>query len=568
VNFLRPITPPYDALEWQQKPFSQKCQLVCQAWAVQGYGTPTAVYGFYLAKVIVYVGMWSFFCSFTPGLGALNSISSWWLEPIAFQKAVLWSLVFECLGLGCGCGPLTGRYSPFLGGCLYFLRPGTTKVPLFPGVPLLGDFRRSWLDVVLYAAHILFLVRALVSAEIGPSLLIPTVVLLPLLSLSDKTLFLVARGEHYFSLIVCFLFAGDWIAASKCVALAIWFWAAFSKLNRHFPSVISVMVSNSPVFRSQWLRRRMYRDFPHDLRPSRTAELLSYGGTVIEFAFAGLLAAGSGGWITTLGLAVMVLFHTYITFNVPMGVPIEWNVFVVYAGFFLFGAQSHASLFSIHSPILAAYLIVALVLVPLLGNLFPDKISFLLSMRYYAGNWPYSVWLFRGDSVRKLDAHLVKSAGLVLDQLKRFYDEKTAVGMLGRVIAFRQMHLHGRALQILLPKAVDRIEDYEYLDGELVAGIVLGWNFGDGHLHDERLLEAVQTQCAFEEGELRCIFVESQPFGRPWLHWRIADAESGRLEEGRLAIPYLLTLQPWESSEQRGSEPAVAPVGERPSIAV
>ena len=106
------------------------------------------------------------------------------------------------------------------------------------------------------------------------------------------------------------------------------------------------------------------------------------------------------------------------------------------------------------------------------------------------------------------------------------------------------------------------------LDGELVAGIVLGWNFGDGHLHDERLLEAVQKQCAFEEGELRCIFVESQPFGRPWLHWRIADAKSGRLEEGRLAIPRLLTLQPWESSEQAPSEPALAAVGERPSIAI
>ena len=105
MNLLRPITPPYDALEWQQKPFSQKCPLVCQAWAVQGYGTPTAVYGFYLAKVIFYVGMWLFFCSFTPGLGGLKSISSWWLEPIAFQKAALWSIVFEGLGLGCGSGP-------------------------------------------------------------------------------------------------------------------------------------------------------------------------------------------------------------------------------------------------------------------------------------------------------------------------------------------------------------------------------------------------------------------------------------------------------------------------------
>ena len=32
------------------------------------------------------------------------------------------------------------------------------------------------------------------------------------------------------------------------------------------------------------------------------------------------------------------------------------------------------------------------------GNFFPAEISFPLSMRDYTGNWPVSVWLFRGDS--------------------------------------------------------------------------------------------------------------------------------------------------------------------------
>ena len=59
-------------------------------------------------------------------------------EPIAFQKAILWSLLFEGLGLGCGSGPLTGRYFPPVGGFLYFLRPGTTKLPLFEAIPILG----------------------------------------------------------------------------------------------------------------------------------------------------------------------------------------------------------------------------------------------------------------------------------------------------------------------------------------------------------------------------------------------------------------------------------------------
>ena len=44
-----------------------------------------------------------------------------------------------------------------------------------------------------------------------------------------------------------------------------------------------------------------------------------------------------------------------------------------------------------------------LIAIPLYGNLVPSRISFLLAMRYYAGNWAYGIWLFRGESYRKLD---------------------------------------------------------------------------------------------------------------------------------------------------------------------
>ena len=44
--------------------------MVCQAWALQGYGTPLGAYGIYAVKVAFYVGMWALFCTFTPGTGA------------------------------------------------------------------------------------------------------------------------------------------------------------------------------------------------------------------------------------------------------------------------------------------------------------------------------------------------------------------------------------------------------------------------------------------------------------------------------------------------------------------
>ena len=189
--------------------------MVCQSWALQGYGTPSPIYIVYILKIALYVWLWSVFCSFTPGLGDLGSFSAWYYEPIAFQKAVLWSMAFEGLGLGCGSGPLTGRYRPPVGGALYFLRPGTTKVSLFPGIPVFGGSKRTVLDVLLYAAHIFFLFRALVAPELSTDLLLPTIVLLPLLGLTDKTIFLASRAEHYYTALVCFMFANDWLAGSK-----------------------------------------------------------------------------------------------------------------------------------------------------------------------------------------------------------------------------------------------------------------------------------------------------------------------------------------------------------------
>jgi hypothetical protein len=107
------------------------------------------------------------------------------------------------------------------------------------------------------------------------------------------------------------------------------------------------------------------------------------------------------------------------------------------------------------------------------------------------------------------------------------------------------MHLHGRVLSELVPRAAPKTQEYQWLDGELVAGMVLGWNFGDGHLHGEQLLRAVQAQCAFDEGELRCVMVEAQPLGRSTLHYRILDANTGLLDEGHADVNELRTRQPW-----------------------
>jgi hypothetical protein len=546
VPLLRPLSPPYDPIEWTKRPFPERARMVCEAWALQGYGTPVAIFLLHAVKLALYAGAWMLFCATTPGLGGLSTIGDWWLHPIAFQKAILWSMLFEGLGLGCGFGPLTGRYMPPVGGLLYFLRPGTTKLPLVPRLPLLGGVRRTVLDAALYLAVIVLLVRALVAPAPGAAHLVPIAVLVPVLGVADRTLFLALRAEHYWTTIVVFAATADWIAGAKAVQLALWFWAGVSKLNHHFPTVVCAMTSNSPFVRSAWLRRRLYVRYPDDLRPSRLAVAMSHAGTALELGVPIVLALATGQPWLGVGIVMALLLHGFITSNVPMGVPIEWNAMVVYGMFALFYAHPGVDPFDVGPAPLAAFLAVMLVAVPLLGNLYPARVSFLLAMRFYAGNWPFGVWLFRGESYRKLDK-LVKAAPWVYDQLGRFYDRGTAVGLVGKVLGFRLMHLQGRALPVLLPKALEgELAEYEYLDGELVAGLALGWNFGDGHLHREELLRALQAQCGFLPGELRCVFVESQPLGGTKMAYRIHDACTGLIEAGELDVRALRGRQPWE----------------------
>ncbi|MFN2427178.1 MAG: DUF3556 domain-containing protein, partial [Candidatus Binatia bacterium] len=198
------------------------------------------------------------------------------------------------------------------------------------------------------------------------------------------------------------------------------------------------------------------------------------------------------------------------------------------------------------APLLLAFLLFWLLVVPTAGNLFPSKVSFLLAMRYYAGNWAWSAWMFRGDGHRKLD-RVKRVAPLLREQLER-YSPADVAGMDSRGTAFRSLHLQGRALGLLLPKAIDdrRFSDYSYYDGEIIAASVLGWNFGEGHLCNEQLLACVQEQCDFEDGELRAVMVESQPLFGSTLHWRIVDAKRGLLEQGYVELSELKRRAPWD----------------------
>ncbi|OBG25148.1 DUF3556 domain-containing protein [Mycobacterium sp. 852002-51057_SCH5723018] len=563
MGFMSPELPDVDPDTWQAQPRSTRLQIATRHWAEHGFGTPYAVYLLYLMKIALYVAVPAAIISLTPGLGGLGRIGDWWTQPIVYQKFIVFTLLFEVLGFGCGSGPLTGRFMPPVGGFLYWLRPNTIRLPAWPGkVPFTSGDTRTVVDVALYAVVLIGGGWALLAPGplIDPVRVLPTIVALAILGLRDKTIFLAARGEHYWLKLIVFFFPfTDQIAAFKIIMLGLWWGAATSKLNHHFPYVVSVMTSNNALLRSKLfnpVKHMLYIDHVNDLRPSWLPKAMAHvGGTTAEFLVPGILVFVADGqpWRWFL-IGFMVIFHLNILSNLPMGVPLEWNVFFIFSLFYLFGHYGAIHAVDLSSPLLLAILIVALAVLPIAGNMFPQKISFLPAMRYYAGNWATSVWCFRAGAEDKIEANIVKSSALVVNQLAKLYDAKTAEIMSDKTSAFRAMHTHGRALNGLLPRALGgeaNEADYSVREGEIVAGPLVGWNFGEGHLHNEQLLEAVQRRCHFEDGDVRVIVLEGQPIHiqRQW--YRILDAKAGVIESGYVEVSDMLSRQPWPEPGDR-----------------
>jgi hypothetical protein len=197
------------------------------------------------------------------------------------------------------------------------------------------------------------------------------------------------------------------------------------------------------------------------------------------------------------------------------------------------------------SPWLTALLVGALVFFPILGNFRPDKVSFLPSMRQYAGNWASAVWAFTPGAEAKLNK-VTRTAKNQVDQFVEFgYEPQWAEITMQSTIAWRTMHSQGRGLFSVLLKTLPDINTRTVREAEFTCNSLIGFNFGDGHLHDEDLITAVQRQAVFEPGELVVVWVESQGWGSKVQHYKVIDAALGVIERGTWKVADAVAEQPW-----------------------
>jgi hypothetical protein len=194
---------------------------------------------------------------------------------------------------------------------------------------------------------------------------------------------------------------------------------------------------------------------------------------------------------------------------------------------------------------LTVALLIALCFFPVLGNLRPDLVSFLPAMRQYAGNWASAVWAFAPGAEEKLN-RVTRSAGNQVDQLIGYgFAPLDAELFAQQVLAWRALHSQGRGLYSVLLKNLPDIDVRTVREAEIVCNSLVGFNFGDGHLHNEELIRAVQDEAAFEPGELVVVWVESQPIHRRVQHYKVIDAALGVIERGTWDVADLVAEQPW-----------------------
>ena len=559
---IKPPPPPeFDIEFWKQQPYGERLRMMCVNWTMQGFGVPLITYLFYTFKIAFYIGVWVAFVVVGHGDLHVSNIADWWASPIAFQKAILWTFLYEGIGLGCASGPLTGRYTPMITAWRHWIRPGTIRLAPWPGrIPFTNGDVRTPIDVAFYLATVGFTLRALIVSEQSVSTILPIIIAAGLLGLRDKVSFLCHRSEHYLVMASAFMFSmNDMWAGVKWVQAALWIFAGMSKLNRHFPTVIAIMLSNHAFLRNRWFKKRLYVSYPEDLRPSKLALLIAHSSTFVELVMPIVLITSTGGWPTYVALAFVTALHANIFFSIPMGVPLEWNVIFAYGAWVMYGEHADIRVWDIDNPILWAILIVCTLAVPLWGNFRPGDASFLWTMRYYAGNWANSMWITKPGTLDRVDDAVVSAAPSQRRQFESMYDPELCEReimpvIVGKMHTFRSMHLHGRAINSLMPNALAGIDgahldDYEVIDGEVFVGLALGWNFGDGHFGHEQFLAALHKRCNFAPGDVRAIFLESQPLHTEWMEYRIIDGALGTIETGKIHVSDFANRQPWEIDE-------------------
>jgi hypothetical protein len=91
----------------------------------------------------------------------------------------------------------------------------------------------------------------------------------------------------------------------------------------------------------------------------------------------------------------------------------------------------------------------------------------------------------------------------------------------------------------------DDIDTYTLREAEFSCNAIVGFNFGDGHLHNHHLINAIQKRCRFAPGEFIVVWVESEPVLSGRQRYWVMDAAVGIVERGSWSVADAVKELPW-----------------------
>ena len=559
MGFLNPTVPDVDPQELLQRPFLERIRYLSGFWADHGFGTPRVIHVVYLVKLAVFFTFGGFLViSLTSDVGSIWDFTSWWKEIVVYEKLILWTVLLETLGVAGSWGPLAGHFKPMTGGARYWLKPGIIRLPPWPGkVPLTRGDERTVVDVILYAALLVSTAVALVLPEgshgmVRPGVLAPVIVLLVVNGLRDKIVFLAARGEQYLPAIVFMATLGlnDMVIALKLLIVVVWVGAGVSKIGEHFINVVPPMVSNAPFNPSKWLKRLHYRNAP--TRPAALEVRVVHGARrwhvrrdrrpldapVHDQQDAGRDVCAVHGLLPPLhrvhlpaGGAARVERGLRVRVAVPLRRPPRRR-----------RVRRHGLLRTVDAPRDRRG-------TPVLpGARQPASRPGVVPALDAAVRRQLGVGRLGLRSRLRAAPERAGQAGHEPGRPARVafgYEPEAAEITMQITTAWRSMHSQGRGLYSLLLRHLADVDSATVREAEFVCNSIVGWNFGDGHLHDEDLIFAVQRRLNFAPGELQVMYVESQPVHKKVQAYRVIDAAVGVVERGTWNVHDAVSAQPW-----------------------
>lgn len=219
----------------------------------------------------------------------------------------------------------------------------------------------------------------------------------------------------------------------------------------------------------------------------------------------------------------MIGYHAFIWLTLPFASVFEWQYYCQFMTYFLY-ARNGFNLPT--SPLLLAFLVIVLLVIPVVGQIWPRLVPFLMAYRQYAGNWRAGFFMVRKSAQPKFDR--IKAWNPI------FYPAGRIEFKLGApVMAVPQY----RGMFSVFEKFFDdnprfKPSDFLIVNSFTFSNAVFGWDLQVGWLwFRECFRTAVVDICGLEAGECYVLQIEPVSLLPPYqLTYRLMDLVKGPME--------------------------------------